>query len=103
MSDMKTCTRCAQVKNVSLFYECKGKLRSECKTCTIKRSTRYQKKMQSWVNRAVDDESRKIYMRNYYEKNKEKFAEYRAEFVKRYPEYYKEYFRKRREIKNAGQ
>lgn len=40
-------------------------------------------------------------MRDYYEKNKDKFAKYRTEFKERYPEYYKQYFRARKEKKNA--
>jgi hypothetical protein len=38
-------------------------------------------------------------MREYYAKNKEKFAAYCTEFREKYPEYYKWYFRRRKNKK----
>lgn len=57
---------------------------------------KYQKKVNAWRDRTLDD-SRKIYMRDYYKNNKDKFAQYRAVFKERNPEYYKDYFRTRKE------
>ncbi len=98
MSDLKICSQCHQAKEAVMdFYLCSGRWRSECKMCTIKRNVRYQRKTKAWKHRYVDDDTRRLYMREYYDKNKAKFAQYRAEFKARYPEYYKEYFRKRKE------
>lgn len=99
---IKTCTRCHEEKDREQdFYLCAGKWRGECKACTIKRNVRYQRKVKAWKHRYVDDETRRLYMREYYEKNKDKFAQYRKEFRDRYPEYYKEYFRNRKANKNV--
>lgn len=98
MSDLKICSQCHQAKEPMMdFYLCSGRWRSECKMCTIKRNVRYQRKVKAWKHRYVDDDTRRQYMRDYYDKNKEKFARYREEFRSRNPEYYKEYFRKRKE------
>ncbi len=102
MDDLKICSKCHQAKIAKMdFYLCAGRWRSECKMCTIKRNVRYQKKVKAWKHRYVDDDTRKLYMRDYYEKHKTKFAQYRAEFRLRYPEYYKEYFRNRKNKKNG--
>lgn len=93
----KTCARCHLEKPEELFYFSCGKRRSECKSCTIRRNGRYQKRVKPWRNRDTTSEDRKAFMRKYYENNKEKFAKYRSNFRIRHPEYYKEYFRKRRE------
>lgn len=98
MSDLKICSQCHRAKEPDRdFYLCSGRWRSECKMCTIKRNVRYQRKVKAWKHRYVDDDTRRLYMREYYDKNKEKFAKYRSEFKERYPEYYKDYFRKRKE------
>jgi len=98
MSKLKTCSKCNKEKYAfEDFYLCAGKLRSECKMCTIKRNVKYQKKVKSWKHRYIDDETRRIYMRAYYNKNKDKFSRYRSEFRERHPEYYKQYFRTRKE------
>jgi len=102
MSDLKICSKCHQTKETDRdFYLCSGSRRSECKACTIKRNVRYQRKVKSWKNRYEDNEARRTYMREYYDKNRDKFSQYRAEFRERYPDYYKEYFRDRKEKKNA--
>lgn len=85
------------------YYLCAGRWRSECKMCTIKRNVRYQKKTKAWKHRYVDDDARRLYMREYYAQNREKFAKYRAEFKERYPDYYKDYFRARKEKNSAKQ
>lgn len=98
MDDYKICSKCHQAKIAIMdFYMCAGRWRSECKACTIKRNVRYQRKVKAWKYRYVDDDTRRLYMREYYNQNKEKFAKYRSEFRIRYPEYYKQYFRKRKE------
>jgi len=100
MRELKICSKCHQAKELMLdFYLCAGKWRSECKMCTIKRNVRYQKRVQAWRHRYVDEDTRRHYMREYYEKNKDRYANYRSEFKLRYPEYYKEYFRNRKNKK----
>lgn len=94
----KICSLCKKSKDMNKdFYLCTGKYRSECKECTKKRNVRYQRKVKAWKYRYIDDETRRHYMREYYDKNKERFARYRSEFRARFPEYYKEYFRRRKE------
>ena len=96
MSD-KVCSKCGETKQLTAdFYLCSGRWRSECKACTIKRNVKYQRSIQAWKHRYLDDDERNSYMRDYYSKNKEKFAVYREEFRKRYPEYYKNYFRRKK-------
>lgn len=98
MIDMKICSQCYECKLIDgEYYLWQGRPRSECKRCTIKRNVRYQKRVKAWRHRYVDEEARRLYMREYYNQNKEKFAKYRSEFKARNPEYYKEYFRKRKE------
>ena len=98
MDQTKNCSKCRKQKILHLdFYMCKGRYRSECKACTIKRNVAHQKEKRTWLDREVDEEARKAYMREYYAENKGKFAEYRKVFRMKYPEYYKEYFRKRKE------
>jgi len=41
-------------------------------------------------------EDRKTYMKNYYQKNKEKFKEYSSRFLAKNPNYQKEYMQKRK-------
>ena len=97
MDQIKICSKCNQAKEpFHDFYFCKGKMRSECKACTVKRNVRYQRKVQSWRFRFVDNDSQRSYMVEYYRKNKEKFAEYRRKFKEKYPEYYKMYARERK-------
>lgn len=99
-SDCKICSKCHGIKDpIKDFYSSQGKVRSECKACTIKKNVDYQKRVKSWMHRFVDDDEKRSYMVEYYAKNKEKFAEYRRKFKKKYPDYYKEYSRKR---KNEG-
>lgn len=74
-------------------------MRSECKACTINKNVRYQRKIQAWKHRYVDNDEKRSYMIEYYAANKEKFAEYRAKFKERYPEYHKEYSRRRKNEK----
>lgn len=101
MSDeMKTCSRCMKDKIKYMdFYMCQDKYRSECKRCTIKKNIQYQKKIQSWKNRCIDNIELKKYMTEYYANNKEKFAEYRKRFKEKNPDYYKNYSRRRKNEK----
>lgn len=95
--NLKICSKCNSAKNsLTDFYFCQGKMRSECKSCTIRKNVRYQKRVKAWLHRFVDDEEQRSYMVDYYAKNKEKFAEYRRKFKEKYPDYYKEYSRKRK-------
>jgi hypothetical protein len=57
----------------------------------------YQRRTRAWQYREVDEEERKVYMRAYYNKHKERFAKYRTQFRLRYPDYYKEYFKRKKE------
>lgn len=97
MDRLKVCTRCHQSKNLLKdFYSSKGKIRSECKKCTISRNSRYQSKMKSWRFRFVDNDVKRSYMSEYYRKNKEKFAQYQDNFRKKNPDYFKNYARERK-------
>jgi hypothetical protein len=99
-TEFKICSKCNSPKSADTdFYRCQGKMRSECKACTIRKNVHYQKQTKAWLHRFVDDDEQRSYMVDYYSKNKEKFAEYRRKFKERYPDYYKEYTRKR---KNEG-
>lgn len=94
MSDLKICSKCNMAKIAEKdFYMCQGKMRSECKACTIKKNVRYQKSVKAWKYRCTDTEEKRSYMNEYYAKNKEKFAGYRKKFKEKYPEYYKLYSR----------
>lgn len=88
----KICSNCNKSKSVSDFYLCMGRLRGECKKCTIKKNTLHQKKTKVWLYRYSSSLERREYLRNYYAQNKEKFAQYRKEFRERYPGYHKEYY-----------
>ena len=91
----KICSKCHKSKDLeNEFYLSSGNYRSECKNCTIKKNMKYQRKVKSWKFRSIDNDSTRTYMREYYSKNKEKFARYRAEFKLRHPDYYKEYRQK---------
>lgn len=87
----KACTLCGQFKEIEDFYVCMGKIRPDCKICTIKRNTRYQAKNKTWLDRDVDLDARRAYSRAYYAKNKEKYAEYRRAFNEKHPGYFKNY------------
>lgn len=98
MSEFKICSRCnAAKRSATDFYLCQGKSRSECKSCTIKKNVKYQRKVKAWKNRFVDNDTHRSYMVEYYAKNREKFAAYREKFRKKYPDYHREYARKRKE------
>lgn len=98
MNNRKKCTHCLKNKDASKdFYLCSGRIRGECKACTINKNVKYQKKVGAWKVKFKDDATRHEYMREYYKNNKEKFARYRAEFKLRNPEYYKNYLRMRKE------
>ena len=97
MPRLKICSKCAKAKEpMKDFYLCSGKWRAECKVCTIKRNCRYQRETEAWKHRYPDDETRNKYCREYYAKNKERFAQYRKEFAERHPGYYQEYYERRR-------
>lgn len=97
METIKICSKCNQAKDsLTAFYSCKGKMRSECKACTVKRNVRYQRKVKAWKFRYVDNDVQRSYMVQYYRQNKEKFAEYRKKFKEKYPDYYRDYARDRK-------
>lgn len=99
VNNLKICSKCNTAKDSDSFYSSKGKIRSECKACTIKKNVYYQKKTKSWKNRFIDSDEKRSYMVDYYAKNRDKFAEYRKTFREKHPEYFKLYSRKR---KNEG-
>lgn len=103
VEEFKICSKCNCAKqSFSDFYMCKGRWRSECKSCTIKKNVLYQKRVKAWKYRFVDNDDQRSYMSEYYANNKEKFAEYRKKFRAKYPDYYKDYSRKRKDKKNAS-
>lgn len=93
MSDSKICRKCRRDILIEDYYFVNGKPRSECKQCTITRNSTYQKKVKAWRNREVDPDARRLYMRNYYLANKEKYVQHRTNFKAKHPDYYKNYFR----------
>ena len=98
MSKLKICAKCHKAKDVKTSYYCyQGVYRSECKECSIKRNVLHQRRTKTWKDRSVDQEARRVYMRDYYRKNKEKFAKYREEFREKYPDYHTQYARKKKE------
>lgn len=97
--NLRICTKCNAAKLEHDFYLCQGKLRSECKKCTVRKNVIYQRSVEIWKHRFVDPEQQKSYMIDYYSKHKEKFAEYRRKFREKYPDYYKNYARKRKNEK----
>lgn len=101
MNKLKICSKCFQEKDrVKDFYMCLGKTRGECKSCTIQNNVKYQNKVKAWKNNDVYKENRKIYMKEYRDKNKKKYEKYQQQFRERHPDYQKEYSLKR---KNSGQ
>lgn len=92
MPDTKICTQCHEEKLPDAFYRSKGTSRSECKECTKAKNTAYQKLNKVWRYRYSDDESRRDYLREYYQNNKEKFAQYRKQFIDSHPGYHRNYY-----------
>lgn len=93
---LKKCKRCGLLKSEGDFYSSRGKTRGECKKCTIKKNVRYQQKTEAWKHRWVNGDSTKSYLRDYYEKNKDKYRAYRKKFKEENPWYYKEYLMKKK-------
>jgi len=93
----KCCTKCGKYKDSGKdFYICLGRLRAECKPCTIRKNTTYQQKTKAWRYRFVDKEETKSYMSDYYERHRDQFIEYRRLFNLRYPNYHKHYYESRK-------
>ena len=102
---MKTCTKCKEEKELSLFSkQKKGKngLRSYCKSCEKEYRENNKEKIKEY--RENNKEYFKEYYENnkekykekhkeYYENNKEKYKEYCKEYKEKYKEKYKEYFK----------
>lgn len=98
--ETKKCSKCKCVKNAHEdFYRCQGNIRSDCKKCAIKHNVAYQRKAKTWMHRHVDGDEQKSYMVDYYQKNKEKFAQYRRQFKERYPDYHRNYYLSRKNDK----
>lgn len=98
----KTCRDCKKEKDLQTeFYAHKGFYRSECKKCTIKRTSLYKKTHPSPKPSPDEAEKRRRYHIDYYQKNKEKFVIYRQNFHKKNPEYRKNYERAVREAKRG--
>jgi hypothetical protein len=94
MDEQKRCSCCGKWKILSAdFYCSKGVFRAECKVCTIRRNTKYQKVNKSWLGRSLNKEERKRYMRDYYMKNVKNYKEYREKFVRNNPDYYRKYYK----------
>ena len=92
----KHCKRCEETKLLEDFYVCKGRMRPECKQCTIKQNSEHQKKKKPWRTRNIDHDSHKLYMREYYARNKDKFKIYRERFKEKFPGYFTAYSKKYR-------
>ena len=97
---LKRCSLCKTEKDMKVdFYFSKGKIRPECKKCTIQRNMAYQRKVKSWKKRCSDYASNREYMLQYYQDNKDRFAEYRKTFLDRHPDYYRDYADRKRGVK----
>lgn len=77
VENTKICSKCNIVKNLCDFYMSSERYRSECKACTIKITSKYQKDNESWKKRYSDPEEKKAASRAYYAKHKERFKRYR--------------------------
>jgi hypothetical protein len=58
----------------------------------IKKVVLHQKVTKPWLTREIDKEKAKAYRKEYYAKNKAKFAEYRSAFVEKKPGYHRDYY-----------
>jgi hypothetical protein len=97
LNEMKRCTKCDTEKKLAEYYVCSGRHRSECKNCTKKVTSDYQKKNQTWKTRFPDEETRKAYSRAYYHKNPDRNKCYRDTFKENHPDYYKNYIKMQKE------
>ena len=96
----KRCKMCGKKGEEETDFYCScGAVRGECKECSIKRSYLVQKREKSWLERNMS-EDRSVYMKEYYQKNKERFARNRKAFVDNNPNYYREYYHKRKLAQN---
>lgn len=99
----KRCSCCKTEKPIKTdFYFSKGKIRSECKKCTIHRNIIYQRKAKTWKKRSSENSYDREYARQYYQDHKEAFSEYRRTFLERHPGYYRAYADMRRGEKYEG-
>lgn len=89
--EKKHCEECRAFKVLSDFYFYKNSPRKDCKKCIIKRNGDRQKYTKSWRKRHIS-RGDTTYSREYYKKNKEKFASYRQKFMENNPDYYKNYY-----------
>lgn len=99
MTTTKLCKNCNTEKEVTCFYAHKGKPRYHCKECLKTYSKAYREK-----TRLTDEqkEQRKLYLRNYYQQNKDKFIEYRKTLNEKHPNYHTQYARRNRTKKKTG-
>ena len=78
------CTKCHQVKSIAEnFYSHKGYTRKRCKTCFVAHVKKYYE--ECWDEEHI--KRKKEYMKQYYQDNKEKFAESQKRFKDRNPGY----------------
>lgn len=92
MIELKTCSKCNEPKETRDFYLNKGKLRSECKKCSLKKIKEYQSKQPPRKVKIVDKDARNAYAREYRKKHPEKFKKYREDFLARNPGYFDAYY-----------
>ena len=91
MIDFKICSKCGVRKDAVLdFYMCSGKWRSDCKVCTIRANIKYQRKVRLNLTPKQRHDKR-VYMREYYALNPDRFQTYRETFCKKNPDYYRDY------------
>ena len=96
VEEIKKCRICKEDKvRGKDFYACKGTIRTECKKCTVALNAIRQKGKKPWLTRYVDNDETRLYMTEYYRKNKAKYAEYRRKFNEKYPTYHRDYMRNR--------
>lgn len=103
MRSEKKCNKCEKIKFIpDDFYFYVGRYRPACKACQIKINMKRQKVNGRWKPRLVENNERRPYMQEYYDKNKAKFKDYRLKNAEKMREYQLMYRTKQKEkrIKN---
>lgn len=88
----KTCIKCkVEKESPADFYKQKDYIRNICREC-FKKITRIQSEKRKLLKKEANPNY--SYSREYYAKNKEKFAEYRRRFLEKNPGYMKRFRKK---------
>lgn len=96
---LKICTKCSKEKEITDFYKCSGKYKSECKACTVKGVMKYSKTYRE-ENRDEFNAKRRKWTKKHYANNRELYAKWRAAFKANNPDYYRNYYATKRNRNN---